>query len=943
MANYKRIIEVAALGVSNPDAFIRPAMEGIDEALDNGFNVVTPNNPLLNLIEASSSITVAGMVAAENLTKKQYKLRATTYDDLYGHMSDRDFAGRFSTPGRTAINMALPYQWIVSNAVTDPDTGHNVIYMPKDTIVTVEGIDLYWHHDIKIHVLASGDVQVGFVLNRESPINTPTTINLDTREVYLEGERLVDITIPVDQLSLDIRSGPITANGFNVNISLTDKFYYARAFTKVAGTWREIATTHSDQVYDPSNVTMTLKVTDTLLEASIPDIYINNGTAGTEAMLLIYTTRGNINTSLANFNISDYSVVFNDAFNDNAALWAPLSTNPLKLIYSVKSIADGSNGLTFEQLRDRIVYNNYDEDISVSFDKLTESMNSRGYGIYKQKDTISERTFVTTRAIPAPADNFISTGPSVTNKDVVIDTTRNDVAKYMAVNGDVATLKPGALFKSTGFDVILASTTEQTQIEALGDYDLCDKLNEEQWFYTPFHYVLDSSKPNFRADAYYLEKPQSLTRSFVNFNPNIEYAVRTTNAAINFNDGTWTIVITASHPTGLTGLHLQMKYTTFDNKTLHINSTQTVVNDTESTFTFVLNSNLLIDENHRLFTDSFFDGTNTQQDAYIDLESVFEYIYLIEEDTVTPSSFDAIIETAGITATVSGVTYDRINFKLGNSLNNLNVVSKSILQPGQVQLHTTSEKLTYATDIYELDENGNKAYTLVDGVPQFNILHNVGDDVIVDGVQQYKHLAGDPVLVNGKPVYIEQPYNSNSVRLFLVDAKYKYVTETRAKAYADGIATTVVNYLEDISTYAPQMLERTSLVFEPVSTSNLATVTVTNGRQTTARTDVQFNVRYVMDAGRYSDVQLRNTIIETTKRTIAEAISTTVYSESALVSELDQIASNVMRNVNVSSSLGSEIVSIADDSSRFSMRSRIVPSQNGQLSIEDSIDVEITT
>lgn len=936
-------MDIATEGSIDPTAFIRPSLEAVDESLENGFNIVTPNSPFLNLIEAASSTTMAGMVKSQVLTRRQYKNQAQTYEDLYGHLSDRDFKGRFGNPGRSTINMALSYEWISQNAVTEPVTGDRHLILPKDTSIRVNGLDFYFHYDIKIHVLASGDVQVYFVENRESPIFTPTSLMLDTKEVYADNQRLVDITIPVEQLTMDVISSPITANGLSVSHILTDDFYYARAFIKNSGVWSEIATTHSQDVYDPSLVTMVMEVTDKVLNARIPDIYINSGSVGTEAKLLVYTTKGNIEQDLSIYGTGDFVVEFDDAFDANIDYWSVMSDNPLKIVYSTDKVSDGTNALTFEQLKDLVVYNKYGKSVAVTFDELKVSLDIRGYGIYKQKDTIAERVYVSTKKLAKPTQGFISSSASVSNKDVVIDVTRNDISNYLVNNGDISTLKPGALFRSTGFDVVLASDVEKAKMDALTTYPLCTELNNNQWYYTPFHYVLDSSSYKFRAAAYYLNNPESLTKSFVNFNPNLDYAVKTKEAYISFDGSKYTLTINSEHPSGLTGLHLQMKVTDSEGNDLHANASQSNSVGTSSDFVFVLETNLAINSDDRIQTGSLFDNTGTLKDTYLDLETEFEFIYLVEETAVTPSAFDSAIETVNITPTVSGVTYDKITFKFGDSLDNLNSLAKVVLLPGEVERHNTDVPLYYETDVFLKDSNGIVYDTDDDGKPIPTKLHSAGDPVLVDGEQRYKHKSGDPIIIDGKQQYTVVPYNARKVRLFLIDAKYAYATDTQAKDHANKIPLDVIEYLDDMKTYDPEMLERTTLLFEPMGTSNLSVVTVESGRQTTASTAIRFDVQFTMEEARYSDIQLRNSIIETTKKTIAEAIDTSEFSLSALTSELDKVASNVMRNVKIVTSLPSEAAAIADSSSTFSIRSRIVPTQNKQLAIEDDISIEITT
>lgn len=942
-SNYKRIIDIAEQGSVDPTSFIRPALDAVNASMEDGFNIVTPNSPFLNLIEASGSMTHAAFINSNINTRKQYRRLAQTYEDLYGHLSDNDFKGRFGNPGKADIHLILSHQWILDNAVAEPSTGDNCIYIPKDTSITVNDISFYFHHDIKIHVMASGGIQVYFVINRESPIYTPTSLMLESREVYQESQKLIDITIPTEQLSFEVMSSPVTANGFNISLPIIDDFYYARAFIKIGGVWSEVPTTHSQETYDSNITTMVLKVTDRMVEAYIPNIYINSGNAGTEAMVIVYSTKGDINTDLSRYQVSDYRIEYNDIFDENLELWEMLSGNPVAIIASNDRITDGTDALTFEEMKDKVVYNNYGKNISVTYDELVVAMNLRGYGIYKQKDTISERVFIATKELPKPETGFVSSSAAVTNKDVLIDVSRNDINNHIVTNGDIVTVKPKGLFKSTGFDVVMANDQESASLRALGSYDLCDKLNEEQWFYTPFYYVLDTSTSVFRTSAYYLDKPTVITTSFVNFNPNLDYAVKTRTASISFDGSQYILSINASLPQNLTDVHLQLRLVDENGGVYHLNATQEILTPTESRFNFVIETNLAINSQHRFYTSSLRNNLGNLDGVWIDMVREIEFIYLIEDSVVTPSTFDSVIETIGFNNPVSGVTYDKITFKFGEVLDKLNVLSKNYLMPGEVLRHNTDVPKVWEKDNYLHDSEG-RVYTIDTdtGDVIFTITHNAGDVVLdSEGNPEYIHRVGDPVITDNQLTYTIPPYNARKVRLFLIDAKYLFADDVEALEYSDELPSHIVRSLDDIADYDPDMLERTDLLFEPVGTANLTVVDVSGGRQTSAFTSVKFDVRYTMSEARYSDIQLRNSIIETTKKTIAEQINQKEFSLSELIRRLDRISDTYLRNVDVNTSLPDKVVRTTDDSSTFSVRTRIIPASNGQLSIEDDINVEI--
>lgn len=939
--SYKEITNLFTHYSISPATIVSKSLEVLEAALGNELDIVDSTNPFMFLLEASASSAYMCMNQAQVLTRRQYPKLAQKEEDLYHHLSDRDLIGRFAKPSNTNIFYALDVEWIIANAVIDPVTNDRVIYIPAETQWYAAGVPFYSHHDIKIHVLDSGDIQVYFDTAYDTPLSNRSTTLIETNVRWLDNVRLLEMKIPVDQILAAEYNIPVTnTSGFYLNVELKDSFYYARGWIKKSGTWTEVRTTHSDQVYDINEVTMVLKVTEGMINAVIPDIYIAKNMAGTEARLIVYTTKGEFEMDLSSVTGGDYVIVREDYFNRRGDLSSALNNISTMAIYSDEKTVGGRNGLTLEELRRKTVYNGYDKPVAITTDELLTDMSLRGYGIYKQKDTISERVFVTTKELPVPKTKFISSGPGVSNKEVTIDTARVDISNTLIDNGKRLTLKPNGLYKATSFDVNLVSEVEAAVINSLGTYDLCDKLNDEVWYSTPFHYVLDSNIHLFDARAYYLNKPVRTNSSFVNFNSALNYAVKTTNVEITFNGGSYTVLVSCVNPAGLTGLHVQLYTEDSASNRYHINSSQAVISPTESTFTFTLVTNLDIDSDDNIHCSSFMDTNGLSVETFVGLSSTFELIYLVEEASTTASPFDSKISANTIGATTSGVTYDKVSVQLGVPLKRLNVKAKAVLSPGEFKYHTIDVVHTYEKDVY-LNDGEGKAFVVNGSSVEFTKTHLKGDIVYeADGITpKLLHKKGDLLLVNGDPVRITDDYISRRVRLMLVDARYNFATSDEVVEYANEIPSLVIESLNDMEEYSVDMIERTALLHEPVSTQSNTMVSIGSTRQAMTNTAIRFKVTFTMVEASYSNTELREAIQAATKTSIANAIKTRTYSQSDLVSVLSRIATDDIINVDVESSLPGTTATIIDESSLYSIRARIIPQSNGTIHIEDAIEI----
>ena len=101
----------------NPAGIIGAVLEYLNNVTQNKVSLVDPTNPLVMLLESSAVNTAAAITEANFLLRKQYPILAETEEELYRHMSDKDYLDRFSTPSRAMFNFVIEYNSLVRNAV----------------------------------------------------------------------------------------------------------------------------------------------------------------------------------------------------------------------------------------------------------------------------------------------------------------------------------------------------------------------------------------------------------------------------------------------------------------------------------------------------------------------------------------------------------------------------------------------------------------------------------------------------------------------------------------------------------------------------------------------------------------------------------------------------------------------------------------------------------
>jgi hypothetical protein len=124
----------------NPGLIQRAALQRLAEISDGTIDIVDATSPFIFCMETTAVNTAAFMQYAEALTRRQYPAAATTAEDLYLHMSDKDYIGRFAIPCKASMTIILRKDELLNSLVLDTLTGISKITIPRNTVFTVADV-----------------------------------------------------------------------------------------------------------------------------------------------------------------------------------------------------------------------------------------------------------------------------------------------------------------------------------------------------------------------------------------------------------------------------------------------------------------------------------------------------------------------------------------------------------------------------------------------------------------------------------------------------------------------------------------------------------------------------------------------------------------------------------------------------------------------------------
>lgn len=954
-----RLLQNVASYQNNPVAIQRAVLGVLEEVSNGAYPVVDPTNPFVFALETAAVCTAAAMMRTEVAARKQYPRLAQQETDLYYHMSDKDYADRFALPSKTTFAFALPKDEIINKMVLDPDTGNRKLVIPRHTFVTVADVVFSLQYPIEIRQLAHQGLQVVYDVEKTSPLQDLPTNAIAYQERNNGEMDWLYFEVEMQQFSMLSSSHSITtAADFKLDIALSDQFYYARVYTEDSnGLWQEIATTHSEQVYDPLVPTAVLRVIDGLVRVTIPQIYTNSKLLNKQVRIDVYQTKGPLEMLLGEYAVNAFTTTWiSYDKNDSTVFSAPLKTLRSAAIYSDRALFGGRNALSFLQLRQRILKNaTGGVDIPITNNQLESKLENQGYEVVKSIDHLTNRVFIATRDMPIPEDQRLITAAAASISSLTVDMASLALLPTVVDNGSAVTLSPNTIYRNINGVTSIVPATEIAALQALPAEQRALMITNGNFLYTPFHYVLDTANQEFDLRPYYLDAPEIATKLFVAENDTTLIQVATDAYGIERTANGYAITIVTSSDQAYKDLadedvFVQLAFIPAGEKDRAYINGELIgyAEGGERIYRFEVSTTYHVDKNHAIYLDSFHMYSSDPMILPTALLTDMDVIY---STSVTLGSqwkanrVDQVLGRFLLPNRIAGLAHETLRVQFGEALTTLWARSRSMISAMPYETWAVDVPRVYEKDEFVRDGTTGSAITIdEDGHATFSYLHRAGDPVLdINGQPTYLHRKGDVKLDpdTGEPMVAGPRSMLRQIDLMLIEGPYWFATDATAVNYRRTMVGTVVDWLiSDLQSLTPRLLDQTRIYYYPKTTQGSINVMIEEGITKTIAAGQAFRVTLYVSDTVHKNLELRERLEKVTVSTLSAVVGELVVSTDIITTALrEQYGTDVI--AFEVEGLGGEAnlpaLTVLDSANRCSIRKRLVALADDSLIVQEDV------
>ena len=942
---------------SNPAKILQTAIDALENSSNNEIQYVDASSPALSLFETAAVIASSSIDQHVAALRRVYPALAQRPDELYNHMSYRDYINRFASPSMDEFTVFFQEAGFIQRAVRPIGANYIMMTIPRDTSITVNKYVTYkLQYPINIKFFDTQQMEVSYDTTYGSPIESLVTNMLKPERMVMPGGQgsWIGFSLQLPQVSTrQVLDNVQAGRYFVANYDFPDQYFMTRAWYRndADGVWREMVTTHSPSVYNPKTPTLQLKVINNSLQVSLPLIYQNTAQVTGEIRVDIYSTKGGEVVNLGDYDVTEFIMDMSplDPIRDTDEYTA--AAQGVSFVISSKSIMNsGKDALTFEQLKDRVIYNSVGpQDIPITNINIKAAAENRGFELVPNIDVVTNRIFLATRSLPKPTNSRLITSATVGISTFITSDPRSLNHEWVRTHNKRTTFLSKNLWRVDNGMLKLMPVADVNALKVMDPIGKLRNVNNNQYLYTPFYYVLDTSSLELQVKAYHLDQPESKRLNFVAQNPTLQLVVNTDSYKLQKTEegyifqlqtksGNFYKNLPDNEVFCQLGVTLQNSY----RRAYWLGTLVGKTDDGERIFQFDIKTDYDISAEGLI---SFINGkidSHSVTPIETPLTNTFDIFHCTTSITglYRHSPLDEMIGLFQMPSPCAAITRETVVMEFGLPLDCLWMRGRTLPDTETYQHYEIDVPMVAETDIF-----GSPPFNIVGGAVQYNYIARAGDPVYgTDGKLQYAHRAGDVVMREGKPVFKESKTGEREFDIMTIDGQYYFVDDAVYKEYKDEFVTVLVDWItHDIPMIQSQALEKTKVFFYPKNQLATTTVLVADYTEETISSAQSFALDLYVSDTVFRSSEQRDRVKALTIRYLDKWVGGLELSVSDAIAGLRDLYGDDVTAVTLTPLAGSKKLQyalISKEQNRLSLKRNLAQQQDGTYVIAE--DVEVT-
>lgn len=953
-------MRLASQAMTNSTALQRVAIKHVEDLLSGKVKLSDATNPFVALMGVNAENVAAMTIARVGELRLRYPNLATDMKQLYPHMSDSDYIGRFAVPAKHKVNFFVNAKELSSRAIPQTD-GSKVLVIPRYSTTTIDDTTFTLMYPVVLREKAYGGWAANYDLSSYNelhpitssslyPVVTPTAAGDDALRVQLEMLQVLTTTTTFDV-------NP--ASGVNRTIKLQDQYCHARVWFagRNTSTWTEMHVTHDEMTYDATKPTAVLAVKDGTLQVRVPMIYLSTGLVTGRVRIDVYTTKGEILINATGMSLNDFVSEFRgDTFSQVTNRESALLAVPNKYFYFSDIANGGRNEVSFQVMRERVIKNTLGPiQIPITPSQLEQALTEDGFTIRRFVDNITTRDLLASKPLPPSTDPLLITPGSATMENVLIS--MGELKNYTSVadNGERVTIAPSAFWKVQNGVVVPVSSDELLALFAMEPDARVLAINQSNYVSSPFYYVIDTTMSALRVRPYYMDSPSALVTKFLGDNDTTGMSIEINEAQLTNTGNGWVLVVS-------TRSNQEWKDQDEVYKIAQLSFTPAAVgapaaingeylgvgDDGEDIFSFNMPSGYDVDDNNLVSMLGFHALTPEEREVYCALEQPMSLTFctgaaLPSSSKVT--SLDSQLVRLNLPGRVRAVQGQEVTCTFGVYLKNLWAACRTLAAATPWKTYPADIPAVWPENTFEINPlNGTEVFFNADGTPYTKLLHAKGDVMVIDGNIIYEHKKGEVILNGGEPVPTDSSNLQRQFAMLFLEGCYSFATDASTTQYTTEMARVLVDYITTgLEGFQERTSERTRVFFYPKITLGGVMAVVDGGTTAQIRADQQLQVRLGVSPRVNDNDKLRTELERKTIEVIYNYFANEVISISDLTDKLRAVYGSDVLSVTVTGlggELNANVITLVNPSERLSIKKKVVILENGEFTVREDVPID---